>query len=180
MVHCRAWPPSCRSPRSRSSTILRTRADQLRVDGEVAGQLVYRTDGTRRTLVHTEIDPAFEGQGLGSHLAAGALDDARQRGFTVVPLCPFVTAYLVATTRSSTSSRSPTAPASAPARTYSWRSRRRGRSSTSSRQAGRGGGPSSRPTTTAGKPSMMLRSPIWLRCFTTLPAPTTHSRPMTA
>jgi uncharacterized protein len=67
---------------------------ELRVDGEVAGQLVYRTDGTRRTLVHTEIDPAFEGQGLGSHLAAGALDDARQRGFTVVPLCPFVTAYL--------------------------------------------------------------------------------------
>ena len=28
------------------------------------------------------------------HLAAGALDDARHRGFTVVPLCPFVTAYL--------------------------------------------------------------------------------------
>jgi uncharacterized protein len=67
---------------------------ELRVDGEIAGQLVYRTDGARRTLVHTEIEPAFEGQGLGSHLAAGALDDARHRGFTVVPLCPFVTAYL--------------------------------------------------------------------------------------
>jgi uncharacterized protein len=67
---------------------------ELRVDGKVAGQLVYRTDGTRRTLVHTEIDPAFEGQGLGSHLAAGALDDARRRGFTVVPRCPFVSAYL--------------------------------------------------------------------------------------
>jgi len=67
---------------------------ELRVDGELAGQLVYRSDGARRTLVHTEIAPAFEGHGLGSHLAAGALDDARQRGFTVVPLCPFVTAYL--------------------------------------------------------------------------------------
>ena len=67
---------------------------ELRVDGEIAGQLVYRVDGARRTLVHTEIDPAFEGQGLGSNLAAAALDDARQRGFTVVPLCPFVTAYL--------------------------------------------------------------------------------------
>ena len=67
---------------------------ELRVDGEIAGQLVYLTDGARRTLVHTEIEPAFDGQGLGSHLAAGALDDARHRGFTVVPLCPFVTAYL--------------------------------------------------------------------------------------
>jgi predicted GNAT family acetyltransferase len=67
---------------------------ELRVDGTVAGQLVYEADGTRRTLIHTEIDPAFEGQGLGSHLAAGALDDARRRGFTVVPRCPFVTAYL--------------------------------------------------------------------------------------
>ena len=67
---------------------------ELRVDGEIAGQLVYQADGARRTLVHTEIEPAFEGQGRGSHLAAGALDDARHRGFTVVPLCPFVTAYL--------------------------------------------------------------------------------------
>ena len=67
---------------------------ELRVDGTVAGQLVYDDAGTRRTLIHTEIDPAFEGHGLGSHLAAGALDDARQRGLTVVPLCPFVTAYL--------------------------------------------------------------------------------------
>ncbi len=153
---------------------------ELRVDGEVAGQLVYRTDGTRRTLVHTEIDPAFEGQGLGSHLAAGALDDARQRGFTVVPLCPFVTAYLRRHHEQLDVVEEPYRTRLGAGRTYSWRSRRRGRSSTSSRQAGRGGEPSSRPTTTAGKPSMTLRSPIWLRCFTTLPAPTTHSRPMTA
>jgi uncharacterized protein len=67
---------------------------ELRVDGTVAGQLVYEADGARRTLIHTEIDPAYEGQGLGTHLAAGALDDARRRGLTVVPLCPFVSAYL--------------------------------------------------------------------------------------
>jgi uncharacterized protein len=67
---------------------------ELRADGRLAGHLVYEADGTRRTLIHTEIDPAFEGHGLGSQLAAAALDDARQRGFSVVPLCPFVTAYL--------------------------------------------------------------------------------------
>ena len=45
-------------------------------------------------LVHTEIDPAFEGQGLGERLVAGALEDLRARGLKLVPLCPFVRACL--------------------------------------------------------------------------------------
>lgn len=45
-------------------------------------------------LVHTDIDPGYEGRGLGSKLVAGALDDLRRRGLGVVPLCPFVAAYL--------------------------------------------------------------------------------------
>jgi hypothetical protein len=40
------------------------------------------------------VDEAHEGQGIGSRLAAGALDDIRGRGLTIVPLCPFVSAYL--------------------------------------------------------------------------------------
>ena len=39
-------------------------------------------------LVHTDIDPAYEGQGLGSVLVKGALDDLRERGLRAVPLCP--------------------------------------------------------------------------------------------
>ena len=42
----------------------------------------------------TEIDPAFEGQGLGERLVADALADLRARGLRLVPLCPFVRAYL--------------------------------------------------------------------------------------
>jgi predicted GNAT family acetyltransferase len=45
-------------------------------------------------LIHTEVDPAFEGQGLGGRLVAGALDDLGARGLKLVPLCPFVRAYL--------------------------------------------------------------------------------------
>jgi predicted GNAT family acetyltransferase len=44
--------------------------------------------------VHTEIDPAFEGKGLGSALAAGALDAERALGEPVVPLCPFIRSYI--------------------------------------------------------------------------------------
>ena len=45
-------------------------------------------------LLHTEIDPAFEGQGLGAQLVAAALEDLRARGLKLVPLCPFVRSYL--------------------------------------------------------------------------------------
>lgn len=45
-------------------------------------------------LVHTDVDPAFEGRGLGSRLIGGALADIRARGLLFVPLCPFVAAYV--------------------------------------------------------------------------------------
>jgi predicted GNAT family acetyltransferase len=45
-------------------------------------------------FLHTEVDPTVQRRGLGSALVAGALDDARARGLAVVPLCPFVDAYI--------------------------------------------------------------------------------------
>jgi uncharacterized protein len=38
--------------------------------------------------------PQFEGQGLGSRLAAFALDDVRGRGLAAVPVCPFIAGYI--------------------------------------------------------------------------------------
>ena len=62
--------------------------------GEVLGFLLYRIEPDAVVLVHTDVDPANEGQGLGSVLAKGALDDLRERGVRAVPLCPFVRAYI--------------------------------------------------------------------------------------
>jgi predicted GNAT family acetyltransferase len=59
-----------------------------------AGFIQYRSEPGTIVLVHTEVDPAFEGQGLGARLVAGALDDLRARGLTLVAVCPFVRAYL--------------------------------------------------------------------------------------
>jgi uncharacterized protein len=59
-----------------------------------AGFIKYRSEPGTILLIHTEVDPAFEGQGLGGHLVAGALDDIRARGLKLVPICPFVRAYL--------------------------------------------------------------------------------------
>ena len=59
-----------------------------------AGFIEYRSEPDAILLIHTEIDPAFEGQGLGARLVTGALDDLRARDVKLVALCPFVSAYL--------------------------------------------------------------------------------------
>jgi predicted GNAT family acetyltransferase len=60
----------------------------------VPGSSSTRSEPGTILLVHTEVEPAFEGRGLGARLVTGALDDLRARGRTVVALCPFVRAYL--------------------------------------------------------------------------------------
>jgi hypothetical protein len=64
------------------------------MDGQHAGFARYVRRGGRTYFVHTEIDPKFEGHGLGSKLAAGALAAERTAGRKVVPLCPFIRSYI--------------------------------------------------------------------------------------
>jgi predicted GNAT family acetyltransferase len=67
---------------------------ELVLDGVLVGDLMYRTRDDVVTLIHTEIAPAFEGHGFGDRLVAGALDDIRARELQIVPVCPFVAAYI--------------------------------------------------------------------------------------
>ena len=69
---------------------------EITVDGERVGFVSYRLTESEITLPHAEVDPAREGQGLGSRLVRGTLDDVRARGLTVrpAPLCPFVAAFI--------------------------------------------------------------------------------------
>jgi predicted GNAT family acetyltransferase len=67
---------------------------ELRAGGELVGFIDYRLHGDVIRLIHTEVPPAFSGQGHAATLARGALDDARSRGLTVRPDCPYVAAYI--------------------------------------------------------------------------------------
>jgi predicted GNAT family acetyltransferase len=60
----------------------------------LAGFATYEPRPGALAILHAEIDPAFEGQGLGSVLVRGALDDARKRGLAVLPYCPFVKRWI--------------------------------------------------------------------------------------
>jgi uncharacterized protein len=81
-----------------SDLVVRDDPQELRYeairDGRLVGVIRYRIEPGVVVLVHTEVDEAVEGTGVGSRLVRGALDDLRARGLRVVPLCPFVAAYL--------------------------------------------------------------------------------------
>lgn len=67
---------------------------ELYVGEELAGQIAYSQRNGAVTLIHTEVDPAFKGRGLGDAIVAAALADLEERGLRMIPVCPFVRSYL--------------------------------------------------------------------------------------
>jgi uncharacterized protein len=79
-----------------SIEVVNNEAEQ-RFEAHVQGQtafLAYRRFPDRLVIVHTEVPPALEGQGIAGKLAATALDFARNAHLRVIPLCPYVTGFI--------------------------------------------------------------------------------------
>ena len=64
------------------------------VGSELAGIAAYQLRPGVITFTHTEVDDAYEGEGVGSTLARYALNDARRRGLAVEPRCPFIASWI--------------------------------------------------------------------------------------
>lgn len=68
---------------------------EAHLDGELAGFAAYELTEALVIFTHTEVDPKFEGKGVGSALARFALDDVRATGTRkVLPLCPFIKGWI--------------------------------------------------------------------------------------
>ncbi|MGI5193222.1 GNAT family N-acetyltransferase [Streptomyces sp. CA-288835] len=67
---------------------------EILVDGKRAGVAAYRDRGAQRVFFHTEVDDAFAGQGLGAQLVQQALEDVRESGKRIVPVCPYVAKFV--------------------------------------------------------------------------------------
>ena len=77
-----------------TDTITETRdGDQGRyVLADPAGdsELTYRLSGQRMVIDHTFTPPVLRGRGSAARLVERAVTDARERGWIVVPVCPYV------------------------------------------------------------------------------------------
>ena len=68
---------------------------EAHVDGALAGVAAYQRTDELIVFTHTEVEPEFEGAGIGSALAKFALDDVRRDGTRrVLPLCPFIKEWI--------------------------------------------------------------------------------------
>lgn len=67
---------------------------ELRKGDEVIGFSDVILRDNVAMLPHVEVDPAYEGQGLGSRLVREQLADLKSKGLTIRPVCPFVVSYL--------------------------------------------------------------------------------------
>lgn len=67
---------------------------EIRTNGNLAGYAEYQLRPGAIRFIHTELDPAFQGQGLAGILAERALTDAAASGDAIVPLCPYIAKYL--------------------------------------------------------------------------------------
>jgi uncharacterized protein len=66
---------------------------ELEIDGYTA-IIEYRQSGQLLFLIHTEIPPELKGKGAGKTIIEKALQYAQENNFKIVPICPFVQAFL--------------------------------------------------------------------------------------
>lgn len=66
----------------------------ISVDGTVAGFTEIKDSDGQRTFPHTEVDDAFQGRGLASILIGEALQQTKDAGLRIVPVCSMVRAYV--------------------------------------------------------------------------------------
>ena len=69
------------------------KAYELMVDGHKAFSNYYETPH-QITIIHTEVDPALEGRGVGTALVEKILAVVEASGKSLIPLCPFLFAYI--------------------------------------------------------------------------------------
>lgn len=67
---------------------------EIFVGAQPAGFTQYTLHGSEADFTHTEIGEEYGGRGLASQLIRHALDDARARGWQVMPYCRFVRAFI--------------------------------------------------------------------------------------
>jgi hypothetical protein len=61
-----------------------------RENGKRAGIMTYSITSPELIIIdHTEVEPAFEGKGVGKELLYKIVEMAREKNIKIIPLCPY-------------------------------------------------------------------------------------------
>ncbi len=67
---------------------------ELHVDGNIAFVEYFLIKNEKAYLVHTEVPKELSGMKIGFELVQKVLDDLADKNIQVVPICPFVAAFI--------------------------------------------------------------------------------------
>jgi predicted GNAT family acetyltransferase len=79
------------------NTLLKINDDDHHIEMDVEGHTAfidYKLSGDVLKLIHTEVPEELEGKGVGTAIVTKALQYARDNNLKVIPICPFVQAFL--------------------------------------------------------------------------------------
>ena len=66
------------------------------IDGSEAGEMTYVFTNDKVFIInHTNVEPAYEGEGVGTKMVLAAVDFARDSGYKLMATCPFARSVLV-------------------------------------------------------------------------------------
>ena len=58
-----------------------------------AGMMTYSIAGSELIIIdHTDVEPAFNGKGVGKEMLYKIVEMAREKNVKIIPLCPFASA----------------------------------------------------------------------------------------
>ena len=66
---------------------------ETRIDGELS-KLDYMRDGNTIVMTHVGVHPEHRGRGVAGKLTQVALEYAKEKSFRVIPMCPYIAAYI--------------------------------------------------------------------------------------
>lgn len=65
----------------------------IEVNGRQAAEMTYSMAGATKMIInHTEVGDELRGTGAGAKMVLAAVNKAREKGFKILPLCPFANA----------------------------------------------------------------------------------------
>lgn len=60
------------------------------IDDREIGFMTYSRAGDQLIIIdHTDVNEEYKGKGVGLKLVTAAVENAREDGFNIIPLCPF-------------------------------------------------------------------------------------------
>lgn len=71
-----------------------SRRFEIRVGDDSLTFLSYTCNGDQIIFEHTFVPEEFRGRGIAANLARAALEEARQRGWRVIPRCSYIAACI--------------------------------------------------------------------------------------